>query len=152
MPPAPPRGGGYLARPAPSSLADVVEIVLDKGIVIDAYVRVSLIGIELLTFDARIVIASVETYLRFAEATNRLDLQDTGAQSPLDILAKGSEDVVEKVAGRVAEDKVSGALNKVGDTFGESAEKVARAAGRKVVAAAATASNAAEQRPQVRRS
>src|SRR4051794_5876126 len=68
------RRGGYLERPSPSSLADVVEIILDKGIVIDAYVRVSLVGIELLTVDARIVIASVDTYLRFAEATNRLDL------------------------------------------------------------------------------
>src|SRR3954471_15970883 len=67
-------GGGYLERPAPSGLADVVETILDKGIVIDAYVRVSLVGIELLTVDARIVIASVDTYLRFAEATNRLDL------------------------------------------------------------------------------
>jgi hypothetical protein len=72
------RGGGYLERPAPSSLADVVEIILDKGIVIDAYVRVSLVGIELLTVDARIVIASVDTYLRFAEATNRLDLLEHG--------------------------------------------------------------------------
>ncbi|MDZ5621956.1 gas vesicle protein GvpJ [Nocardioides bizhenqiangii] len=68
------QGGGYLERPAPSGLADVVEVILDKGIVIDAYVRVSLVGIELLTIDARIVIASVDTYLRFAEATNRLDL------------------------------------------------------------------------------
>src|SRR5215468_6615084 len=68
------RGGGYLDRPSPSSLADVVEIILDKGIVIDAYVRVSLVGIELLTIDARIVIASVDTYLRFAEAVNRLDI------------------------------------------------------------------------------
>ncbi|HEY3529309.1 MAG TPA: gas vesicle protein GvpJ [Nocardioides sp.] len=72
------RGSGYLDRPAPSSLADVVEIILDKGIVIDAYVRVSLVGIELLTVDARIVIASVDTYLRFAEATNRLDLLEHG--------------------------------------------------------------------------
>jgi gas vesicle structural protein len=66
--------GSYLERPAPSSLADVVEVILDKGMVIDAYVRVSLVGIELLTIDARIVIASVDTYLRFAEATNRLQL------------------------------------------------------------------------------
>ena len=73
------RGGGYLERPAPSGLADVIEIILDKGIVIDAYVRVSLVGIELLTIDARIVIASVDTYLRFAEATNRLDLYEKGA-------------------------------------------------------------------------
>jgi hypothetical protein len=71
-------GGGYLSRPAPSGLADVIEIILDKGIVIDAYVRVSLVGIELLTIDARIVIASVDTYLRFAEATNRLDLYEKG--------------------------------------------------------------------------
>ncbi|MGZ4490478.1 MAG: gas vesicle structural protein GvpA, partial [Nocardioidaceae bacterium] len=69
------RGGGYLERPAPSGLADVIEIILDKGIVIDAYVRVAVVGIELLTIDARIVIASVDTYLRFAEAVNRLDLQ-----------------------------------------------------------------------------
>jgi hypothetical protein len=61
--------------PRPSSLADVLDVVLDKGIVIDAYVRVSLVGIELLTIDARVVIASVDTYLRFAEAVNRLDLQ-----------------------------------------------------------------------------
>jgi len=73
-------GGGYLSRPAPSGLADVIEIILDKGIVIDAYVRVSLVGIELLTIDARIVIASVDTYLRFAEATNRLDLYEHGGK------------------------------------------------------------------------
>jgi hypothetical protein len=73
-------GGGYLERPAPSGLADVIEIILDKGIVIDAYIRVSLVGIELLTIDARIVIASVDTYLRFAEATNRLDLYEKGGK------------------------------------------------------------------------
>ena len=78
------RGGGYLQRPAPSGLADVIEIILDKGIVIDAYVRVSLVGIEILTIDARIVIASVDTYLRFAEATNRLDLVEHGGGKPLD--------------------------------------------------------------------
>lgn len=78
------RGGGYLQRPAPSGLADVIEIILDKGIVIDAYVRVSLVGIEILTIDARIVIASVDTYLRFAEATNRLDLVEQGGGKPLD--------------------------------------------------------------------
>ncbi|MGY1603586.1 gas vesicle protein GvpJ [Geodermatophilus sp. SYSU D00815] len=60
--------------PRPSSLADVLDVVLDKGIVIDAYVRVALLGIELVTVDARVVIASVDTYLRFAEAVNRLDL------------------------------------------------------------------------------
>ena len=73
-------GGGYLDRPASSSLADVVEIILDKGLVIDIYIRVSLVGIELLTIDARIVVASVDTYLRFAEATNRLDLYEHGGK------------------------------------------------------------------------
>src|SRR5213596_2958645 len=58
-----------------NSLADVLDLILDKGLVIDAFVRVSVIGIELVTIDARIVIASVDTYLRFAEAVNRLDLQ-----------------------------------------------------------------------------
>src|ERR1700757_5145337 len=65
-------GGGR--GPSPTGLADVIETILDKGMVIDAYVRVSLVGIEVLTIDARIVIASVDTYLRFAEAVNRLDI------------------------------------------------------------------------------
>nr|WP_294550873.1 gas vesicle structural protein GvpA [uncultured Rhodopila sp.] len=51
-----------------SSLAEVVDRVLDKGIVIDAFVKVSLVGIELISIEARIVIASVETYLKYAEA------------------------------------------------------------------------------------
>src|SRR5438270_479235 len=58
--------------PQPSSLADVIDVILDRGIVIDAYVRVSLVGIELVTIDARIVVASVDTYLRFAQMVNRL--------------------------------------------------------------------------------
>ena len=66
----------YLDRPAPSSLADVIDTILDKGLVIDIYIRVSLVGIELLTIDARIVIASVDTYLRWAQAVNRLDLAE----------------------------------------------------------------------------
>jgi hypothetical protein len=85
------RSGGYLERPAPSGLADVVEIILDKGIVIDAYVRVSLVGIELLTIDARIVIASVDTYLRFAEATNRLDLYEKGGKDLTEVIGELQE-------------------------------------------------------------
>ena len=79
-----PRGGGAAGRSSSSSsgLADVIDTILDKGLVIDAYVRVSLVGIELLTIDARIVVASVDTYLRFAEAANRLDLSQTGAEGP----------------------------------------------------------------------
>jgi hypothetical protein len=67
-------GAGVQRAPNPTGLAEVVDLILDKGLVIDVYVRVSLVGIELLTIDARIVVASVDTYLRFAEAVNRLDL------------------------------------------------------------------------------
>ncbi|HXT88892.1 MAG TPA: gas vesicle protein GvpJ, partial [Trebonia sp.] len=67
-------GGGVAQRPQASGLADVIDTILDKGLVLDAYVRVSLVGIELVTIDARVVIASVDTYLRFAEAVNRLDI------------------------------------------------------------------------------
>ena len=51
-----------------SSLAEVVDRILDKGIVIDAWARVSLVGIELLSIEARVVVASVETFLKYAEA------------------------------------------------------------------------------------
>ena len=72
-------GSGYVARSSSSGLYDVLELILDKGLVIDVFVRVSLIGIEIVTIDARIVIASVDTYLRFAEQVNRLDLTQTEA-------------------------------------------------------------------------
>jgi gas vesicle structural protein len=54
--------------PGGTSLIDVLDRVLDKGIVIDAWVRVSLVGIDLITVEARIVVASIDTYLRYAEA------------------------------------------------------------------------------------
>jgi hypothetical protein len=76
---AQPAGGG---QPSPTGLADVIDTILDKGLVIDAYIRVSLVGIELVTIDARIVIASVDTYLRFAEAVNRLDISEDKAGLP----------------------------------------------------------------------
>ncbi len=53
---------------ASSSLVEVVDRILDKGIVVDAWVRVSLVGIELLAIEARVVVASVETFLKYAEA------------------------------------------------------------------------------------
>jgi hypothetical protein len=101
------RSSGYLERaPSPSGLADVLDVILDKGLVIDAYVRVSVIGIEVLTIDARIVIASVDTYLRFAEAVNRLDLtetevaglpelQEAGAKKMTEGAIEGVEDEIE---------------------------------------------------------
>lgn len=75
--------------PRPSSLADVLDLILDKGLVIDAYVRVSAVGIELLTIDARIVIASVDTYLHYAEAVNRLDLSQTETQGITGMFGQG---------------------------------------------------------------
>ena len=83
----------YLQRaPSPSGLAEVLDVILDKGIVIDAYVRVSVIGIEVLTIDARIVIASVDTYLRFAEAVNRLDLTQTEAAGLMELRGGNGSD------------------------------------------------------------
>jgi gas vesicle structural protein len=120
-------GGGYLERPAPSGLADVIEIILDKGIVIDAYIRVSLVGIELLTIDARIVIASVDTYLRFAEATNRLDLLEQGGGKPLDEFIGNMQ---ESGAGRKVKGAVSGAKKAItgGDDEDEDEDRPRRPA------------------------
>jgi hypothetical protein len=86
----------YLQRaPSPSGLADVVELILDKGLVLDAYIRVSVIGIELVTIDARIVVASIDTYLRFAEVVNRLDLTETELSGLPELREKGAEEVTE---------------------------------------------------------
>ena len=100
----------YLQRaPSPSGLADVVELILDKGLVIDAYVRVSVIGIEVLTVDARVVVASVDTYLRFAEAVNRLDLTQTETA--------GLKELVGDTAESGAEGKVKGAIEGAEEAF-----------------------------------
>ena len=103
------QGGGYLDRPSPSGLADVIEVILDKGLVIDIYVRVSLIGIEILTIDARIVIASVDTYLRFAEATNRLNLYEQGG--------KDLPEMIEGITESGAKGKSSGMLSGAKDAL-----------------------------------
>jgi hypothetical protein len=82
----------YLQRgPTPSGLADVLDLILDKGLVIDAYVRVAVIGIEILTIDARVVVASVDTYLRFAEAVNRLDLTQTETAGLTELRGDGAK-------------------------------------------------------------
>jgi gas vesicle structural protein len=96
--------GGYLERPRPSGLADVVDVILDKGLVVDAFIRVSLIGIEILTIDARIVIASVDTYLRFAEAVNRLDLLQQDE-------SQGLPELLESMESGGAASKTRGALS-----------------------------------------
>ncbi|WP_433605741.1 gas vesicle protein GvpJ [Dactylosporangium sp. CA-139114] len=105
-----PRGGGGIERPTSTSLAEVIDTILDKGLVIDAYVRVSLVGIELLTIDARIVVASVDTYLRFAEAVNRLDISQDKAGLP---------ELVGDMAQGGAKHKVKGASQGVLEAAGE---------------------------------
>lgn len=110
-------GGGIGGGPNSGSLADVIDTILDKGLVIDAYVRVSLVGIELLTIDARIVVASVDTYLRFAEAVNRLEI---GSEP------KGLSDLVGQATEGAAKSKTKGALEaaseKLGDLIGAQEE------------------------------
>jgi gas vesicle structural protein len=104
----------YAAGPSPSGLADVLDLILDKGLVIDLYLRVSLVGIELLTVDARIVVASVDTYLRFAEAVGRLNIDEDGKE--------GLPELLEGMTGGAAKSKTSGALDaakeKLDDIFG----------------------------------
>jgi gas vesicle structural protein len=108
-------GSGYVARSSSSGLYDVLELILDKGLVIDVFVRVSLIGIEILTIDARIVIASVDTYLRFAEAVNRLDLMSTETQ--------GLPELMEDVTGGGASKKTKGILQGASEAlFGDEDE------------------------------
>ena len=100
--------GNYLQRaPSPSGLADVLDVILDKGLVIDAYVRVSVIRIEVLTLDARIVVASVDTYLRFAEAVNRLDLTETQLAGLPELQERGAEEIAERKV-ESAEEKIPG--------------------------------------------
>ena len=108
------RSGGYLERPRPSGLADVIDVILDKGLVVDAYVRVSLAGIEVLTVDARLAIASVDTYLRLAQAVNRLDIVEAGSSAGLPQLAG---DAVEAVAKKKTVSAVDGVMDKLG--FGD---------------------------------
>jgi hypothetical protein len=99
----------YAGGPSPSGLADVLDLILDKGLVIDVYLRVSLVGIELLTVDARVVVASVDTYLRFAEAVGRLGI-DSGDKPGVPQLASQA---TESVAKSVTEKKIDSAAEKV---------------------------------------
>ncbi|GGP82347.1 MULTISPECIES: gas vesicle structural protein GvpA [Streptomyces] len=106
------RGGG--GGGGTSSLYDVLELILDRGLVIDVFVRVSLVGIEILKIDARIVVASVDTYLRFAEACNRLDLE-AGRKAPAQLT-----DVVGNMVESGAHGKSKGALSGAVDAVTQS--------------------------------
>jgi gas vesicle structural protein len=120
-------GGGTVERSQESSLADVVNTILDKGVVVDVFARVSLVGIELLRVDARVVIASVDTYLRFAEAVNRLEM---GSDEPSQL-----DDVVGDATEAGAKGKTKGALEagaeKLEDVLGTGDEEKEEATTRK---------------------
>jgi hypothetical protein len=92
--------------PSGGTLTEVLELILDRGVVIDVFVRVSLVGIEVLTIDARIVVASVDTYLRFAEAVGRVNLDTRKAGVP------------ELVEGRQTKAAIEAAADKYGDLLG----------------------------------
>ncbi|MDX2592963.1 MULTISPECIES: gas vesicle structural protein GvpA [Streptomyces] len=108
-----------------SGLYDVLELVLDRGLVIDAFVRVSLVGIEILKIDIRVVVASVDTYLRFAEACNRLDLE-AGPHKPAgltDLTGKltqsGDGQLSESGSRGKAKGALSGAAETMSDAFNQ---------------------------------
>jgi hypothetical protein len=120
---------GYLDRPRSNGLADVIDLILDKGLVIDAFVRVSLLGLELLTIDARIVVASVDTYLRFAEAVDRVVLgraSDTGVADLLGGAVQGGASRKTRGIAEGAKETVKDSLG-VGADNGERERSAARA-------------------------
>ncbi|MEU3400114.1 gas vesicle structural protein GvpA [Streptomyces filamentosus] len=96
------------------TLYDVLDLILDRGLVIDAFIRVSLVGIEIAKIDVRVVVASVDTYLRFAEACNRLDLE-SGKKAPAQLT-----DVMEKTTEGGAKGKTKGALTGAVEAFTDS--------------------------------
>ncbi|MCT4357067.1 gas vesicle structural protein GvpA [Streptomyces sp. Je 1-79] len=113
-----PQSGGAVARGgggSTGSLYDVLELILDRGLVIDVFVRVSLVGIEIIKIDARIVVASVDTYLRFAEACNRLDLE-AGRKAPAQ-LPEVVGNMVEGGAHGKSKGALSGAVDAVTDSL-----------------------------------
>ncbi|MEU2284544.1 gas vesicle structural protein GvpA [Streptomyces sp. NPDC013178] len=99
-----------------SGLYDVLELVLDRGLVIDAFVRVSLVGIEILKIDVRVVVASVDTYLRFAEACNRLDLE-AGPRKPAGLPEMVSGQLGQSGGQAKTKGALSGAAEAVSDAF-----------------------------------
>ncbi|WP_069864688.1 gas vesicle protein GvpJ [Streptomyces malaysiensis] len=107
------------------TLYDCLELILDRGMVIDVFIRVSLVGIEILKIDARIVVASVDTYLRFAEACNRMDLEFDRSKTVPELLggvAGGGGSPAGQMAAGLGKKKAKKAVAGVG-------EKVKRAVG-----------------------
>ena len=122
-----PSGGGGAARPqggGGGSLADVIDTILDKGLVIDAYVSVALVGIELLTINARVVVASVDTYLRFAQAVNRLDLSEQSQGLP-EVVQGMTQGVAKSKTKGVAQGAIEAEGEKLRDFIGDTEEEPA---------------------------
>ncbi|GGL16256.1 putative gas vesicle structural protein 1 [Sphaerisporangium melleum] len=121
-----PSSGGPGGRPAPSGggLADVIDTILDKGLVIDAYVSVALVGIELLTINARVVVASVDTYLRFAQAVNRLDLSE-GQKGLPELMQDMTQGVAKSKTKGIAQGALEAAGERLRDFIAEPAERPA---------------------------
>jgi hypothetical protein len=109
-----PTGGAVERTGGASGLADVVNTILDKGLVIDVFARVSLVGIELLRVDARIVVASVDTYLRFAEAASRLGVGQTEPAGLPDLMGL----LVQSGSKKKAKGMLDEAHQKVEEIFG----------------------------------
>src|SRR5882757_3232462 len=89
--------------PSGGALTEVLELILDRGVVIDIYARVSLVGIEVLTIDARIVVASVDTYLRYAEAVGRLNLDSRKIGVPELVAGNKTEKAIESAKDQLGE-------------------------------------------------
>ncbi|MEU9396508.1 gas vesicle structural protein GvpA [Streptomyces sp. NPDC001102] len=104
-----------------SGLYDVLELILDRGLVIDAFIRVSLVGIEILKIDVRVVVASVDTYLRFAEACNRLDLE-SGPRKPAGLTELPGK-LMESGAHGKTKGALSGAAETIADAFHQAREE-----------------------------
>jgi hypothetical protein len=132
--PAQQSGGGG----GSSGLYDVLELILDRGLVIDAFVRVSLVGIEILKIDVRVVVASVDTYLRFAEACNRLDLESGPNKSTG--LPELVGEMTESGARGKSKGALSGAAQTISDAFSQARDESRGDEGR------------SESRPRTRRS
>jgi hypothetical protein len=90
-------------RPSGGALTEVLELILDRGVVIDIFVRVSLVGIEILTIDARVVVASVDTYLRYAEAVGRLNLDSHKFSAPELLGGNKTEKAIESAKDQLGE-------------------------------------------------
>jgi hypothetical protein len=94
---------GNGGRPSGGALTEVLELILDRGVVIDIFVRVSLVGIEILTIDARVVVASVDTYLRYAEAVGRLNLDSHKFSAPELLGGNKTEKAIESAKDQLGE-------------------------------------------------